>query len=69
MLMNNDPDSMQVLNSYHIISESKPAKVAVEHYYDVLKDMKDEPFEYEAFSNDSDARAISETINDDGTIH
>ncbi len=69
MLMNNDPDSMQVLNSYHIISESKPAKVAVEHYYDVLKDMKDEPFEYEAFSNDSDARAISEMINDDGTVH
>ena len=39
MLMNNDPDSLQVLNSTHIISESSPTKIAVSYYYDVIKEM------------------------------
>ena len=39
MMMNNDPKSLQVLNSYHIVSECAPTKVALEHYRDVISEM------------------------------
>lgn len=49
MLMNNDPDSIHVLNSNHIISESSPTKIAMEYYYDVLKEMTETDDEPEIF--------------------
>jgi hypothetical protein len=54
MLMNNDPDQLQVVNSYHIVSESQPAKIALEYYNDVIKQLKedDEP-ELELLMGDS----------------
>ena len=52
MLMNNDPEVLQVLNSFHIIAEAQPTKIAIQHYYDVLKEMKEEPFEYDTFTSE-----------------
>lgn len=49
MLMNNDPDSIHVLNSKHIISESSPTNMAIEYYYDVLKEMAETDEEPEIF--------------------
>jgi hypothetical protein len=46
MLMNNDPELLQVLNSYHIIAEAQPTKIAMQHYNDVIKEMTEEPYEY-----------------------
>lgn len=42
MMMNNDPKSLQVLNSYHIVSEASPTKVATEHYTDVITELSAE---------------------------
>jgi hypothetical protein len=59
MLMNNDPESLQVLNSTHIVSESSPTKVATEYYYDVIKELSeaDEPevelLSFDSFDDDS----------------
>lgn len=39
MMMNNDPKSLQVLNSYHIVSECAPTQIATQHYNDVIKEM------------------------------
>ena len=47
MMMNNDPESLQVLNSYHIVSECHPTKVATSYYYDVIREMKEFESEYE----------------------
>lgn len=55
MLMNNDPEVVQILNSYHIIAESQPTKVAVEHYRDVLKELSEEPFEYSSVTGEGTA--------------
>ena len=46
MLMNNDPELLQVLNSYHIIAEAQPTKIAMQHYNDVIKEMTEDPYEY-----------------------
>lgn len=61
MLMNNDPESLQVLNSMHIVSESSPTKMAVSYYYDVIKELSatDEP-EVELLSYDDDSAAESQ---------
>tara|TARA_R110000772_G_scaffold121989_2_gene228282 strand:- start:1702 stop:2082 length:381 start_codon:yes stop_codon:yes gene_type:complete len=53
MLMNHDPEVVQIVNSYHIIAESQPAKVTIEHYHEVLKELADDPFEYDLFSGDT----------------
>ena len=50
MLMNNDPDALQVLNSTHIVSESSPAKVAIEYYNDVINELKADDAEVEIIS-------------------
>lgn len=50
MLMNNDPDSIHVLNSNHIISESSPTKIAMEYYYDVINELKADDTEVEIIS-------------------
>jgi hypothetical protein len=72
MLMNNDPEIVQILNSYHIIAESKPTKVAIEHYCDVLKELIDEPFEYSSLTGD-DATDIEKSLlyhsDSDQTFH
>jgi predicted S18 family serine protease len=41
MSMNNDPEQLQVLNSYHIIAEAKPSTMAIDHYNDIISEMKD----------------------------
>ena len=64
MMMNNDPKSLQVLNSYHIVSEASPTKVATEHYTDVITELSAEDPEenLEVFDleleGDSDASKI-----------
>lgn len=47
MMMNSDPNSIQVLNSFHIVSECAPTKVAIGHYNDVINEMKSDETEYE----------------------
>ena len=52
-LMNNDPETMHVLNSTHIISQTVPGKVALEYYTDVIKEMSEED-EPEVYFKDSE---------------
>lgn len=40
MSMNTNPDTLHVLNSYHILAESQPSPVAEEYFYDIIKEMK-----------------------------
>ena len=68
MSMCGDPDTMQVLNPIHIISEAKPAKVALMHYNDILKDIKNEPLEYDTLA-DSDDLNITERLIDGEVLH
>ena len=37
--MNNDPDLIQTVNSYHIVSENVPSDIAKKTYYEVLSEM------------------------------
>lgn len=38
--MNNDPDLIQTVNSYHIVAENVPSEMAKKTYYEVIGEMR-----------------------------
>jgi len=38
--MNNDPDLIQTVNSYHIVAECIPSHMAQKTYYEIIAEMK-----------------------------
>jgi hypothetical protein len=63
IMMNNDPDTLHIINSMHIVSESTPAKVAIEYFNDVISDLKKED-DLELLPRDSDSIEMIEMDND-----
>jgi|SRR6056300_557523 len=64
MLMNNDPDTVQILNAQHIVSECHPVKIAVEYYNDVIKELQTEEVpELELLMGDSAEEMARETFH------
>ena len=55
MMMSTDPLALQVLNSYHIVSEASPSSAALEYFDDVINEMieDDEPEVLEFTDSDS----------------
>jgi len=56
--MNNDPDMIQTVNAYHVVSENIPSKVAVETYNEIVEEMRkfgaEQSLEDQDFLHDSD---------------
>lgn len=50
--MNNDPDLIQTVNSYHIVAENVPSEMAMKTYYEVIGEMR--KFAEEQDHNDLD---------------
>lgn len=38
--MNNDPDLIQTVNSYHIVAENIPSEMAKKTYYEIINEMR-----------------------------
>ena len=58
--MNNDPDLIQTVNSYHIVSENIPSRVATETYNEIIEEMRSfgaEQDEYSSHGDDSNGES------------
>jgi hypothetical protein len=64
IMMSTDPDTLHIINSAHIVSESTPAKVALEYFNDVISDLREDETEIELLSRDSDSIEMIEPDSD-----
>ena len=67
IMMSTDPDTLHIVNSAHIVSESTPAEVALEYYNDVIADLREDETDLELLPRDSDSIEMIET--DSSVVH
>ena len=67
IMMSTDPDTLHIVNSAHIVSESTPAEVALEYYNDVIADLREDETNLELLPRDSDSVEMIET--DSSVVH
>ena len=67
IMMNNDPDTLHIINSMHIVAESTPAEVALEYFNDVIADLREDETDLELLPRDSDSIEMIET--DSSVVH
>lgn len=67
IMMSTDPDTLHIVNSAHIVSESTPAEVALEYFNDVIADLREDETDLELLPRDSDSIEMIET--DSSVVH
>lgn len=61
MSFETDPDTLQAVNSYHIVGSSNPNGNSLSYYYDIIREMKDQETEepiIKTFGDSDDSNVI-----------
>ena len=67
IMMSTDPDTLHIVNSAHIVSESTPTKFALEYFNEVIDNLREDETEIELLVRDSDSIEMIET--DSSVVH